>query len=129
VLSGHERGQGRQKALDLFRVIGFPSSDVGVRPPRNMRQQIHPAKQGVNFTLAQLHLSLLGGDKAIFHRVGNAHGDVEVDNPGGAFERVGSAHEGFELSGRSRCALQLEQAGRQDGRLVFSFHAEKLQHG
>ena len=41
---------------------------------------------------------------------------------------MGRAHQYLQLRGRALAALQLEQAARQQCRLVLRFHPEEFQH-
>ena len=73
-------------------------------------------------------LPFLGGDEAVFHRMGHPHRGIETDDPCRPLERVGRSHQGLDHLGRRRRPLERHQARRQRRGLALRFHAEKLHH-
>ncbi len=52
----------------------------------NTRQQVRGPEEQVDWLLPERQLPFLRGDEAVFHRMGHAHSDVEVDDARRAFE-------------------------------------------
>ena len=114
---------------DVHRVLGFPGREVLLHRLGGLQQQIDAAKQQIDLGAAQLDFSFLRGDEAIFHFMGDAGGGLQIHDPRGAFQRVGGAQQSLEQVRRRGLPFQLQQPGRQDGRLILRFEAEQLDQG
>ena len=93
-----------------------------------MLEQIDPAQKQVNFSVAQLEAASLCGHQTVLHGVRQLDHRLQIDNAGGAFDGMGSAHQSFQLFGSTLTPFQSEQAASKNGRLVLGFDAEKFQH-
>ena len=71
---------------------------------------------------------LLGGDQDVFHGMGERHAGIEINDPGGALQRMRGAHASLELVGGMGITLEGKQARGQHLRLTFCFQAEEVLH-
>ena len=107
-------------------MIQFPRRDVILGTLRNLMNQIHAPEQHVYFSLPKLDLTGSRRLETILHGMGDWHGNAEIHDCGGAFERVCFAHEVVELN--ILTTLNSEQSGREDGPPFLDFHPEQLEH-
>ena len=109
-------------------MLRLPFRDIGFRSFGNLQQHVHPTEERVDFRLAQHDLAVLRRDETILHGMGDAHGGMKINDSSRALQRVCGAHERFQLVGRSRAALQFQQAARQYRRLVFRLDPKQFEH-
>ena len=86
-------------------------------------------QQTVGVHPAQGQLAFLRRDETILHAVRHPHRRVHADDPRRAFERMGRAHQRFQLGGVPGIAFQRQQSARENGDLILGFEPEEVVHG
>ena len=74
----------------------------------------------------QIQTAFLGADQTVLHHMGDADPGIHPHNPGGALERVRSAHASLKLVRLGRVSLQRQQTGIQYLGLRLGLKAEQL---
>ena len=105
---GGELVERDQEVLDAAGGFGLPSDHLRPGAAGNVQEQIHAVEKGVNIVAAQLDFALLGGDKTVFHGMGDRTAASMIDDARGTLEGMGGAHEHFELGARGGFAFQFK---------------------
>ena len=117
--------------------VGDQGVDLGrhdrpARPPARPRRAARSAPgsrrpgAGCRRAPARAPVSLLGGDEAVLHRVGDPDRRIEPDDPRRPLERVGRPHQRLDHRGRGRRALQRHQARRERRGVALGLDAEEV---
>ena len=62
-------------------MLGLPGFQLRLGELRDLDQEVDAAEQDVDVSRLEDQLPFLGGDEAVFHRVGDPDGGVEPDDP------------------------------------------------
>ncbi len=107
----------RQAAVALGRVCRCPQP----------AQRIDAPQQHVHAVAGERDLPALGGDETILQLMGHLDRGLETDDLRRALDRVGCAHQGFELLGIPRRLLQGEHPGAEGRQMGLEFGAKQVQ--
>ncbi len=91
-------------------MTGGPGGHVILADLTQRPEDVSAAQENIDVLRADADTPLLGGHECVFHDMREPDRRLDVDDTGGALDRVGCAHERLDLLRVGRVALQREQA-------------------
>ena len=126
----HHPLNGGDRGVDLDLVVDRPADELALGQSGDGREQVHRAEQDIDVPGEEAAAPFLNGDEAVFHRVGDADGHVESDDPCCPLQRVGRPHQGLDRRRtRGRATFEREQTGGDRGQFRLGLGPEEVEEG